>query len=243
MDSLPSPSPSPSSETSVLVVEGHALVRTALRALLQATPGLTVVAEARDCSAALDMARTHRPDVVLVNAGVAAGADAASILALRCAAPGACVLLLSDAGSGRGPAIDAGVHGCLPADAGVPELCATVASVLGARCSSCLLRPHCPVPRIAVALSRRERQVAIRVADGLTSKQIAAALGVRLRTVNTYREGLARKLGASSAAVVTRFVLESGLTDMTSIRDARAARGDATWPSPSPSASGQRVPR
>ena len=71
-----------------------------------------------------------------------------------------------------------------------------------------------PVPQRAVALSRRERQVAVRVAEGMSTKQIAAALGIGTRTVNTYRESLARKLGASSAAVLTRFVLKSGLTDI-----------------------------
>jgi DNA-binding CsgD family transcriptional regulator len=93
----------------------------------------------------------------------------------------------------------------------VAELCVTIGTLLGGRCAACLLRARCPVPRLAVALSRRERQVAVRVAAGLTSKQIAAALGVSLRTVNTYRESLARKLGASSPAVLTRYVLEHGL--------------------------------
>jgi two-component system response regulator NreC len=60
-------------------------------------------------------------------------------------------------------------------------------------------------------LSRREREVAVRVAEGLSSKEIAAVLGIAVRTVNTYRESLARKLGASSPAVITRFVIESGL--------------------------------
>lgn len=65
-----------------------------------------------------------------------------------------------------------------------------------------------------MTLSRRERQVAVRVAQGLMSKEIAADLGISLRTVHTYREALARKLGTSSAAVVTRFVLRTGLTDL-----------------------------
>jgi DNA-binding CsgD family transcriptional regulator len=51
----------------------------------------------------------------------------------------------------------------------------------------------------------------VRVAEGLSSKEIAAVLGIAVRTVNTYRESLARKLGASSPAVITRFVIESGL--------------------------------
>ena len=100
---------------------------------------------------------------------------------------------------------------CVPTDAGVAEFCSTIGSLLGGRCAACLLRTHCPVPRLAAALSRREHQVAVRVAAGLTSKQIAAALGIGLRTVNTYRESIARKLGASSPAVITRYVLAHGL--------------------------------
>jgi DNA-binding NarL/FixJ family response regulator len=97
------------------------------------------------------------------------------------------------------------------------ELCSVLGVALSGRCAGCAFRGSCPAPRVAVALSRRERQVAVRVAEGLSSKQIAAHLGIALRTVNTYRESLARKLGASSAAVVTRFVLENGLS--TSVDD------------------------
>lgn len=205
----------------MLVVEEHALIRTALGALIDATQGLSVVAEAHDWAAALAMARAHGPDVVLVNERMWTGADSALAPALRRAAPEACVILLLHGESVRGASRAFGTTGCLAIDAGLPELCDAVASALGGRCSRCALRPNCPLPRIAVALSRREREVAIRVADGLTSKQIAADLGVGLRTVHTYREGLARKLGASSAAVVTRFVLQSGLADSTWMRDAR----------------------
>ena len=200
-------------ELSLLVVEEHALVRTALRALLDATPGLRVVAEARDFARARTLARVNQPDVVLINARMRECAEPSFIDALRHAAPSACVLLFSQDDRGNGTVDLTGVHGCLPPDAGVPELCAAAASVLDGRCPSCALHRHCPVPRLTVALSRRERQVAMRVAEGRTSKEIAVALGIGLRTVNTYRESLARKLGGSSAAVVTRFVLESGLTD------------------------------
>lgn len=200
-------------EVSMLVVEEHALVRAALRTLLDATDGLRVVAEARDWAPALDKVRTHRPDVVLLSERIWNRAGGAAMAALRRAAPETCVLLLVDDDTAGRARAASGANGHLAADAGLPELCDAVEAVLGGQCPSCAFKPHCPVPRIAVALSRREEQVAIRVADGLTSKQIAAELGVGLRTVHTYRESLAQKLGASSAAVVTRFVLESGLTE------------------------------
>lgn len=213
-----------STEMSVLVVEEHALVRTALRTLIDATPGLRVVAESRGGAVALDLARVHQPDVVLIDARMRESADLSFIAAFRRAAPAACLLLLSQDEEGSGALDRAGIHGCLPMDAGVPELCAAVAAVLGGRCSNCAFHRQCPVPLLAVALSRRERQVAIRVAEGRRSKEIAAALGISLSTVNTYRESLARKLGASSAAVVTRFVLESGLTDTVPSPEMRADR-------------------
>ncbi|GMV09898.1 MAG: hypothetical protein AMXMBFR55_16320 [Gemmatimonadota bacterium] len=67
------------------------------------------------------------------------------------------------------------------------------------------------MPQLVAALTLRERQVAVSVAAGRSSKQIAGALGISLRTVNTYRQSLARKLDGSSAAVLTRYVIESGL--------------------------------
>lgn len=191
-------------EASILLVAEHALVRAGLRAILDGTPGLVVVAEVADMESATRAAARLRPDAVLLGAPPADGPARRALIALRRAVPESCVLCL-------GASEDSDELRCIPFDAGVPEFCAALGSVLGDRCGACLLRPRCPGPRVAVALSRRERQVAIRVSHGMSTKQIAAELGVRPRTVNTYRESLARKLGASSPAVVTRYVLENGL--------------------------------
>lgn len=63
-------------------------------------------------------------------------------------------------------------------------------------------------------LTRREREVLARIAAGMTSKEIAAALGVSLRTVNTHREHLAKKLATSSVAGLVRYALDNGITDV-----------------------------
>jgi len=193
-------------ETTILVVAEHALVRAGLRAVLGATPGLAVVAEAADLDAAAELAPAlaPRPDVVLTSAPPVGDAGRRAVDALRQTLPGACLLVLGDAGDALP---------CLPCDAGVADLCDALGALLGGRCAACALRAQCPRPQIAAALSRRERQVAVRVASGMTTKQIAGALGVSVRTVNTYRESLARKVGASSAAVLTRYVLEHRLAD------------------------------
>ena len=194
-------------ETTLVVVAAHALVRAGLRGLLSDTPGLSVIGEASTPDAALAIAQRLRPDVVLFDDldGVSATGVCSVI---RRVLPATCVLCL--AGQARPPQAL-----CVPCTAGVVELCSMLGVALGDRCAGCRFRSQCPAPRVAVALSRRETQVAVCIADGMSSKQIAAALGIALRTVNTYRESLARKLGASSAAVVTRYVLEHQLAPMT----------------------------
>lgn len=198
---------SANSDTTILIVAEHAIVRAGLRSVLGGTPGLSVVAETADAGAAASVAARIQPDVILLDSPPANATERRTIAAIRRAAPETCVLCLAR----KEPATFGDVQ-CVPADAGVAELCSTLGAVLGDRCASCLLRPRCPAPRVAVALSRREKQVAVCVAEGMSSKQIAGALGIALRTVNTYRESLARKLGASSPAVVTRYVLEQNLT-------------------------------
>lgn len=68
-------------------------------------------------------------------------------------------------------------------------------------------------PAALSALTTREKQVLVRVAAGHTSKEIAAMLGVSRRTVDTHRESVARKLGISSVAGLTRYVIEHGLAE------------------------------
>lgn len=197
-------------DASVFVVDDHALVRAGLCTLLRATPGLRVIGDAGDVRAACAAARDEPPDVVLVNGRTLDDDGVRCLPLLRQEAPRACVLVLGEA---SGAAQEAGAHGCLPPDAGVDQLCSAVAAHLGGACRVCAFRPWCAVPRAASRLTPRERQVAVRVAAGRTSREIATELGVSRRTVDTYRESLARKLGASSPATLTRYVIETGLTE------------------------------
>lgn len=193
-------------DTTLIVVAPNALVREGLRSVIGETAGLSVIGEADEIRDAVPLALQHQPNAVLLDVPPTDPIDRAALLALRRESPATCVLCL-----GRSRAHSFGDVLCVPSNAGVGDLCSVLDAALGGQCRSCALQPTCAAPRIAVALSRRERQVAICISRGMPSKQIAAALGIGLRTVNTYRESLARKLGASSAAVVTRFVLETRL--------------------------------
>lgn len=199
----------------VLLVEEHALIRAGLRSLIDATSGMMIVAEAPDMSGALTLAREHQPDTILVGASALARADADITATLRKELPQSCIFVVGgEVPDATRSAESAGSFRCLPREAGMQEFCADISNLFGIRCEDCRLQTICPVARAVTALSRRERQVAVRVAAGLTSKQIASMLGLAIRTVNTYRESLARKVGASSAAALTRYVIESGLRDI-----------------------------
>ena len=203
------PLPQHADETSIMVVAKHSLVRAGLRALLGATPGFRLVPDSRDLAGAVDLARRHLPDVVLAEERPLGDTDRRAIENIRAELPAVCILFL-----GGTDTRDDGFP-CLPSGAGLAEFCTTLGTLLGGRCVACTLRSRCPKPQLIAALTPRERQVAVSVAAGRSSKQIASALGIGLRTVNTYRESLARKIGGSSAAILTRYVIESGLDVVT----------------------------
>jgi DNA-binding CsgD family transcriptional regulator len=71
-----------------------------------------------------------------------------------------------------------------------------------------------PLDVATTQLTARERQVLAHIAVGKTSKEIATALGIGLRTVNCHRENLARKLGTSSVAALTRYAIFNGIRDI-----------------------------
>jgi DNA-binding NarL/FixJ family response regulator len=195
--------------TTIAVIAQHGLVRSGLVRLLEMNPGFRITAELPDVAALLRITAASggsAPDVLLLADAV----SSAEVRELAAALPNTCLLCLSD----HAPRGHAAKVVTVPGDADVDQLCLVLDAALDGRCAGCAFRTVCRARSVAAALTPRERQVACCVAEGMSSKQIAASLGISVRTVNTYRERLAKKVGGSSAAVVTRFVLEQGLFEM-----------------------------
>jgi DNA-binding NarL/FixJ family response regulator len=197
--------------TSVFVVHPHALVRAALCNLITGGDGLSVAGDSAGGEDATKAVASQLPDVVLVDCRGSAEAMDATIIGLHRAAPRSSLLALVDDANTVGGATRM-LAGTVDAQCDIERLRETIATRLGLEYEPCVVKPDSHARWESVTLSRRETHVAVRIAAGLTSKQIAADLGVSLRTVHTYRESLARKLGASSAAVITRFVIERRIT-------------------------------
>ncbi len=192
-------------ETAIMLIAEHALVRAGLRAVLESTAGFRIVADAPTLIRASAMLLERVPDLLVLTRAPRDDAEERALGRLRARYERVCVMLLDEDADGHADLT------CVPTSANVSDFCDAAGLALNGACAGCALRTQCVSPKMVTALSPRETQVAVSVAAGLSTKQVAGALGISVRTVNTYRESLARKLGASSAAVLTRFVIEHGL--------------------------------
>ncbi len=209
----------------VMLVDDHVLVREGLRHVLGATPGVEVVAEAGDGEMALTLAREAAPDVVVLDLSLPGAGGLEVTTRLREALPAVRVLILSvhDHPEYVLGAVRAGAQGYLRKDTSPAELREALRAVARgesyfsppvARHLSAALRGDTPADDAATRLARltpREREVLAGIASGDTSRAIATRLGLSPRTVETYRENLARKLDIKTVAGLTRFAIEAGL--------------------------------
>ena len=200
---------------SVVLVDDHPLVRTGIRALVEATGDIAVVAEAADGQGAVDAvaALADPPDVILMDLSMP-GVD--GVTATRRLLDGgttaAVVVLTSFADQARvAEALEAGAVGYLLKDSEPAELLAGIRAAaaghapLDPRVARALLPTRSPAP--GADLSDREREVLDLVAQGLANKQIAHRLGISERTVKVHVGNVFRRIGVTdrtSAALWAR---------------------------------------
>lgn len=205
----------------IVIVDDHPLVREGIRGALS-VPGFEVVGEAGTGQEGIDRAAETRPDVVVMDISLPGETGIAAVARLRAAQPEVRVLMLSvhDHPEYVLESVRAGAHGYLRKDTLPDDLRNAVRTVAsGQTCfgatTSAATEPAAPILAAASArldlLTRRERDVLIGVAAGKTNKEIALDLGLSVRTVESYRESLIRKLGIPSAAGLTRFAIEAKL--------------------------------
>jgi DNA-binding NarL/FixJ family response regulator len=209
----------------VLIADDHSVVREGIRHVLGADSGFEVIGEAADGREALSLAISLEPDVIVLDLSMPVLSGLEAAVAIREAVPDARILVLSihDHDEYVLQSVRAGAHGYLRKDSSPAELRAAVravhsgASVFSpevARALSAPGRVSGETTDAAVrltSLTTREREVLIEVASGATNKQIAARLGISVRTVESHREAVMRKLGIHGVAALTRFALDAGL--------------------------------
>lgn len=203
----------------VLLIDDHALVRDGMRMHLALQPGLRVVGEADGGEAALawlDRAgEAERPDLVITDIGMRGMGGIALTCVLHEQYPEIAVLVVSmhDNLEYARQAVRAGAHGYVLKDAPAEELMAAIEAVLAGRVfySARIARgmaEQMPAAGPLDALTKRERDILGYIGRGMANKEIAAQLGVSVRTVETHRLNLKRKLGIEGRAGLVKYAVE-----------------------------------
>jgi two-component system, NarL family, response regulator NreC len=208
-----------SGTTTIVLADDHAVVRSALRMLLEAEPGFEVVAEAGDADAAVRYVRGHKPAVLILDLNMPGRPSLEAVPDVKEASPATevVVLTMQNEPAFARRALQAGVRGYVLKEAADAEL---VQAVRSAAAGDTYLQPALGARLVTEAdsqqaddLSEREREVLRLIALGHTNAEIAAQLYLSIRTVESHRAHIQQKLRLSSRAELVRYALENGLIE------------------------------
>jgi two-component system, NarL family, response regulator NreC len=205
--------------TTIVLADDHAVVRSALRMLLEAEPGFEVVAEAGDAPNAVRYVRGHKPTVLILDLNMPGPSSLESIPAIKEASPDTQIVVLTmqaETAFAR-RALQAGVVGYLLKEAADDELVKAVRSAAEGRT---YLQPALGA-RLAAEpeggpkydLSERETEVLRRIALGYTNAEIAEQLFLSIRTVESHRAHIQQKLGLTTRSELVRYALDHDLVE------------------------------
>jgi DNA-binding NarL/FixJ family response regulator len=209
----------------ILLADDHNVIRRGLRALLEGQPGFAVVAEAADGISAVEQAKAHKPDVVVLDIAMPrlAGTDAAERIAAE--VPSAAIVILSmhadEAYVLR--ALKAGARAYLLKDSAEGDLIDAIRVVnegkafFSPEVSRMLAEDYVRETKARRAedsyelLTAREREILHLLAEGRSNKDIAGLLSLSQYTVETHRRNIQEKLRLHSLAELILYAVRKGV--------------------------------
>ena len=218
------------SPTTVVIVDDHAMLRGGIRSILEHAEGIAVVGEAENGRDAIELASEQAPDIMLVDIGMPDLNGVEATRKILAADPRIGVIAMSMHSDERYVTgmLDAGARGYMLKTCDAAELLRAIEAVrrgriyITADLTHVLVERRQPAgqgqPRTGSppldALTPREREVLQLIAEGLTSKEIGARIGAALKTVETHRSNVIRKLDIHSIAELTKYAVREGLTGL-----------------------------
>ncbi|MBV1927433.1 MAG: response regulator transcription factor [Rhodobacteraceae bacterium] len=206
----------------VLIVDDHPLVAEGIQAILETYEDIKVVGNLSNGRQVVDQVSDLLPDVILMDLNMPemGGLGATEILLER--APDTRILILSMHKSPEyvSTALSHGAMGYVLKDVPTDEIKLAIDTVMQGKRYLCTgaresLEPKDDQPR--ESLTGREQTILLQLAQGKSNKAVAVALEISVRTVETHRKNIKRKLGISSTAGLTRYALENGVLQGTGI--------------------------
>lgn len=210
----------------VLIADDHALVRAGIRALVEKQPNMEVVAEANDGREALRLARQHQPNIVLMDIAMPELNGLEALRQLVKESPGARSIILSMHSDEEHVwrALQAGASGYLVKGSSLAELELAINSVargetyLSPGVSKHVISEYVRRTRAECEtgdkLTPRQRETLQLIAEGKSTKQIALILNISVKTVESHRAQLMKRLGAPDVVSLVRHALRLGLVSL-----------------------------
>ena len=212
----------------VLLADDHTVVRQGLRALLKAEADLAVVGEANNGRLAVELTKKLHPDVVVMDLAMPQLNDAETTQQILLAVPATKVLILSAHSDDEyvERVIAVGAAGYLlkqssahvlaeairAVEKGRPVFSPAIAKRLGDEGGKLRVQGNAPGRRRSL-LTSREEEVLQLVAEGAANKQVAAELGISIKTVEKHRQHLMDKLNIHDTAGLTRYAIAAGIIE------------------------------
>jgi len=206
----------------LLLADDHPVVRKGIASCLARHQNLEIIGEASDGLEAIRKAKELVPDIILMDIDMPRMNGLAVTEALRKELPNVKVLILSMHSNTEYVLriIQSGARGYVLKEASPEELVKAIEIVEGGESffSSDVARAALNqyvrgngTESSSMHLTKREREVLVQIAEGLSNKEIASQLGVGVRTVETHRERIMRKLNIHSVAGLTKFAIAKGM--------------------------------
>jgi two-component system response regulator NreC len=213
----------------LLLADDHVMVRSALRMLLEAQEDMTIVGEAENGREAVALAQSLRPDIVLMDVQMPEmnGIEATREIKRGGGETAVLALTMYEDEQYFFEMLKAGASGYIPKRAAPDELVAAIRTVyngevflfpsLAAQLVKDYVDKEADVvkqPPAADVLTKRERQVLILIADGLTNLAVAEKLGISAKTVARHRENMMQKLDIHSRTELVKYAIREGVVDL-----------------------------
>ncbi len=205
----------------VLIVDDHPMVAEGIQSILESYDEIQVVGTLGSGQEAVDKATDLAPDVILMDLNMPGlgGLSATEIILERLPQTRILILSMHDSPEYISTALSHGAKGYVLKDVQTEEIKQAIDAVMRGEQYLCTgasgsLQPKGESTR--EALTGREQTILLELAQGKSNKEVAQTLDISVRTVETHRKNIKRKLGISSTAGLTRYALEHGVLQGTS---------------------------
>ena len=200
----------------VLVVDDHPMVAEGIQSILESYDDFAVVGTLGDGQAVLDQLDALQPDVILMDLNMPKMGGLTTTEMVLEQRPETRILILSmhDSAEYVSSAMSHGAMGYVLKDVPTDEIRTAILSVMRGEQYLCTGANGALTPkpgRMAETLTNREQTILLQLAQGKSNKEVAFALDISVRTVETHRKNIKRKLGISSTAGLTRYAMEHGV--------------------------------